>query len=63
MTQTRKRIDWLPAPDYFSAKGMMRDHDVIAYTLGEARRYATRLVAAAPGDPAARQLLASLGQD
>ncbi|OFX15247.1 hypothetical protein A3K71_02980 [archaeon RBG_16_50_20] len=27
MTQTRKRIDWLPAPDYFSAKGMMRDHD------------------------------------
>jgi len=31
--------------------------------LGEARRYATRLVVAAPGDPAARQLLASLGQD
>jgi hypothetical protein len=31
--------------------------------LGDARRYATRLVAAAPGDPAARELLASLGQD
>ena len=31
--------------------------------LREARRYAAQLVAAAPGDPAARQLLASLGQD
>jgi tetratricopeptide (TPR) repeat protein len=31
--------------------------------LRDARRYATRLVAAAPGDPAARELLASLGQD
>ena len=29
----------------------------------EARRYAKQLVAAAPGDPAARELLASLGQD
>ncbi len=31
--------------------------------LREARRYAKQLVAAAPGDPAARELLASLGQD
>ena len=30
---------------------------------GEARRYAERLVAAAPADPAARALLASLGED
>jgi Flp pilus assembly protein TadD len=30
--------------------------------LGEARRYAEKLVAAAPSDPAARALLASLGE-